>query len=68
MFITLDRFCCIVEIIMPSVVEFSICTRVGGCVCPIYSSVMHRGTAALQLMKVGPHSASDATDMTSLMI
>ena len=68
MSIALDRFCCIVEFIMPSVVESSICTGVGGCVCPISSSVTRKGTAALQLMKVAPHSASDVADMTSLII
>ena len=68
MSIALDLFCCIVEFIMPSVVELSICTGVGGCARPISSSVMRKGTAALQLMKVAPHSASDAADMTFLMI
>ena len=68
MSIALDRFCCIVELVMPSVVELSICNGVGGCACPIYSSVMRRGTTALQLMKVAPHSAYDAMDITFLMI
>ena len=68
MSIALDRFCCIVEFIMPSVVELSICTRVDGCACPISSNVMCKGTADLQLVKVAPHSASDAVDMTFLMI
>ena len=63
MSIALDRFCCIVEFIMPSVVELSICTGVGGWACPISSSVMSNGMAALQFMKVAPHSASDAADM-----
>ena len=68
MSIALDHFCCIVEFIMPSLVKLSICTGVGGCVCPISPSVMRKGTADLQLMNVAPHSASDATDMTFLMI
>ena len=68
MSIDLDLFCCIVEFIMPSVVELSICTGVGGCLCPISYSVVCKGTAALQLIKVAPHSASDAADMTFLMI
>ena len=65
MSIALDRFCCIVEFIMPSVVELSICTGVGGYAYPISSSIMRKVTAALQSMKVAPHSSSDAADMTS---
>ena len=53
---------------MPSVAELSICTGVGRFVCPISSSVMRKGTEALQLMKVAPHSASDAVEMIFLMI
>ena len=53
---------------MPPVVELYICTRVGGCACPISSSVMGKDMAALQLIKVAPHSASDAADMTFLII
>ena len=68
MSIDLDLFCCIVEFIIPSVVEFYICAGVGGCACPISYSVVFKGTEALQLMKVVPHSASDATDMKFLMI
>ena len=68
MSIALDRFCCIVEFIMPSVVELSICTGVGGCACPFSYSVMRKGKSALQLIKVAPRSASDAADMTFLMI
>ena len=68
MSIALDCICCIVEFIMPSVVELSICTGVGACACPISSSVMPKGTADLQLMQVAPHSASDAADMIFLMI
>ena len=53
MSIALDLFCCIVELIMLSLVEFSICTGVGGCVCPIYSSVMHRGYGGLAVDEGG---------------
>ena len=68
MSIALDRFCCIFEFIIPSVVELSIFTGVGGCVCPISSIVMCKGTVSLQLMKVAPHSDSDDADMTFLII
>ena len=55
MSISLELFCCIVEFIMPSVAELTICTGVGGCACHISSSVIRKGTAALKLMKVAPH-------------
>ena len=61
-------FCCIVEFMMPSLVELSILTGVGGCGCPISSSVMLRETAALQLTKMVAHLASEAADITFLMI
>ena len=68
MSIALDRFGCIVEFTMPSVVELLIWTGVGSYGCPISLSVMHRGAAVLQLMKVAAHLALEASDMTFLML
>ena len=64
MSIDLDRFCCIVEFMMSSVVELSIWTGVEGCGFTIYSSMILRGTEALHLMKVAAHLALEAAEMT----
>ena len=53
---------------MPSAVVLSVYIGVGGCLCPISSSVVLAGTAFLQLMKSAHSSASAADDMTALTI
>ena len=68
MSIALDRSCCVVEFMMPSVVELSIWTGVGVCGCPISLSVISNGTAAVQLMKVDPHLDLEASNIKFLII
>ena len=46
----------------------SVCTGVGGCSCPIYSSVCLAGTALQKLMSRAPNSASVAEYTTVLII
>ena len=46
----------------------SVCTGVGGCFCPIYSSVCWTGTALQKLMSRAPNSYSVAEYMTVLII
>ena len=64
MSIALDRFCCMVEFMIPSVAEFPIWMGVGGCGCSIHSSMISIGTTTLQLMRVYLHSDSEDADIT----
>ena len=52
----------------PSAVVLSVCIGVGGCLCPIYSSVVLSGTAPRKLMNSTQSSSSAVEDMTVLMI
>ena len=52
----------------PHAVLLSVVTGVFGCSCPIFSSETLSGRAALQLYKIATVYASEADDMTCLMI
>ena len=52
----------------PRAVVLSVCTGVGGCLCPIILSACRAGFAFLQLMKRATNLASAAEDITALMI
>ena len=52
----------------PKALLLSVCTGVGGCLCPRISSACRAGIASLQLMKRAPSLASAAEDITALMI
>ena len=52
----------------PSAVVLLVCICVGGCLWPISSSVWRAGMASRQLMKRATSSASNAEDMTALII
>ena len=67
MSIDLDDFGIIVLWIRPCAVELSVVTGVFGCLWPISSSVMRRGTAALRLYNRAASSDLEADDMTCLM-
>ena len=53
---------------MPNAVEFSVSIDVGGCLCPISSSVLRSGIVVCTLWKSAPNKASayDATTLRSI--
>ena len=53
---------------MPTAVELSQCTNVGGYRCPISSSVSQKIIACLQMRNSAPNSASAADATTNLKI
>jgi hypothetical protein len=68
MSIAFDRCCLTFRFIIPTAVELSQATGVGGWGHPISAKVVRSGTASLQFMKRAPLSASEAADMTARMI
>ena len=52
----LSRLLAIFLLTTPKAVVLSVCTDVGGCLCPMISSVCRAGIASLQLMKRAPSS------------
>jgi len=68
--ISIDRErCFLTELLaMPTAVELSQCTSVGGCGCPISSSVSLKIVACLQLRNSAPNSASAADATTNRKI
>ena len=63
MSIALELFCLTVAVTMPSAAELSVLIGVGGRVKPSPWSVIHRGTAVLQLWN-SPPTSSLAVDAT----
>ena len=63
-----SSFLAMLLVTTPCAFVLSVCIGVGGCVCPIYSSDWRAGMASLLLEKSAPSFASDADDMTGLMI
>ena len=64
----LSNFMEMLLVTTPCAVVLSICIDVGGRVCHISSSDWRSGMASLQLMKSAPSSASNADEITALMI
>ena len=63
MSIDLERFCCILNIIMPSLFE-STCIGVAGCVCTISSNVVLTTMDFMELINRAAHSTSEADAIT----
>ena len=63
-----SRLLAIFLLTTPKAVVFSVCIGVGGCLCPMISSVCRAGIASLQFIKRAHSSASAAEDITALMI
>jgi hypothetical protein len=56
------------ELIIPSAVELSVCTGVGGWGCPISCKIFLISTPFLAFIYNAPNSASAVDDITALMI
>ena len=52
----------------PRAVVLPVCIGVGGCLCPIIFNAWSAGIDYCQLMNRAPRSASEAEEMTTLMI
>ena len=68
MSIALESFCCILQFIMPYQVDFSTCIGVAVCGCHIHSNVVLTTMDYLALIKSSARSASEADDITFLII
>ena len=64
MSISLERFCCILQFIMPSQVELYTYIGVAGYGCSISSSVVMTNMASMVLIKRAAHSASESDVIT----
>ena len=64
----LDRFCFRVLLENSLAVVFSTCIIVVGCGCPIYIIVVRSRNSSREFINDAPISASDADDMTFVMI
>ena len=53
---------------MPLAEEFSVCTSVAGCLCPIYCIILRGITDLFQLMERAPGLASSADARTLFII
>ena len=63
-----SRLLAIFLLTTPKAVVLSVCTGVGGCLCPMILRACRAGIASLQLMKRAASLASAAEDITDLMI
>ena len=62
-------FCCLICLLEnPTAVELLTLHGVGGCLCPISSSVVRMETASFVLLNSAPHSASATNAMTLRMM
>ena len=61
-------FGCTIPLITASAIKLSVCSGVGGCVCPISSSIILMYTASLAMMYNPARSTLVADGMTSLMM
>ena len=61
-------FGCILPLTTASAIELSVCSGVGGCLCPIYSKIILMYTASLAMMYKAANSASVAYDITCFII
>ena len=62
------RFGVILPLITASAIELSVCSGVGGCLCPISSRTICIYTASLDMMYSAADSASVADVITCLMM
>ena len=62
------RFGCILPLHTASAITLSVCNGVGGCLCPIYSSIILMYTALRAMMYSAASSASVADVMTCLIM
>ena len=64
MSMALDLHCLTVSLMMPEVVELSVCMGIGPCGCPISSSKVLINSPYLELMNRPPNYASTAEAIT----
>ena len=67
-YVLLVAFGCRFFVTNTRAVVLSVCIGIGGCLCPIYSTVFLDGMAWRELTKSAPISASAAEVITFLMI
>ena len=63
-----SRLLAIFLLTTPKAVVLSVCTGVGGCLCPMILSACRAGIASLQLMKRAPSLASAVESITAMII
>ncbi len=61
-------FDCTLPLITASAIELSVCSGVGGCLCPISSRMILMYTASLAIMYNPANSTSVAEDITCLIM
>jgi hypothetical protein len=62
------HFDCTLPLITALAIELSVCSGVGGCLCPISSRMILMYTASLAIMYNPAHSTSVAEDITCLIM
>ena len=62
------RFCCILPLTIAPAIEFSVCSGMGGCLCPISSKMIMMYTSSRAMMYNAANYTSVSDDTTFFII